>query len=339
MDYIEYEIAKGESLEAIATLKNISISELIEFHNSHSNMTHQLTSNYIPLHLKTLYVAKSTANDPNFKISPNILEKNLKYKINFYQKLVANDKNFADTNSEIVWDLKFVIYNQKIIVEITIESNEVKNQTSATAELIEFAKVFNFPVSKLIIELDNFGSIHKVINQEEIYNKWQFIRQKELYKYEEDEGMKGVFVAGETEFSNTLPTLINNPMYFLFFDSVYGEDYSTKIAINIDKEIYSKLFQGQKITLENNKMVNMKDKVIVKNEYLNSSINKKELKENFLINYKDLVGNEWDYSNTILSSATYDIENGTLDHLSSKCTEKANSNLYHESIYKIEQIK
>ncbi len=338
-EFIKYKIKQGDTLESIALQHNVSIEELLRFHNSKAAMTQQFFGNELPLYVTHLLMRKNK-EETSIKFKLNNTFKEFKYKINLCQKLVAKDKVFADTNTEIEWKLSFLeISKNKIIVEIETLSYKVKNQPADTSKLIEFSMLFNFPVEKLVLELDGVGRIKEVLNQKEIFERWLGVRNRQLLPYQNDDSMAGIFIAGDTEFSNTLKSIQENLLYVLFFDGVYGKPLLSDTYYEEGINLYSKLFQGSKISLSNEKHVFINNHIKIKNIYnLISNAVISSLKSKYMTEYKDVIQNEnFDYIYHIESDSNYSKE-GILNDLVAVCVEKPNENLYHEMKYTIQLL-
>jgi len=261
------------------------------------------------------------------------------YKINIIQKLIANDKSFVNTNTEIIWKFKVIEnMNDRIVINIICDSYEVKNKPSGTANLIDFAMLFNKPVEELTLELNQYGNIEKVLNQKSILDKWLLLRNNELGEYQKDESMKGIFVAGDTEFTNTLQSLKNNILYILFFDKIYDKVLTANTFINDNISLYSKLFQGKLISFNNRQEIQSYNDVQIMNTFKFIPDEKLELKKKYIVDYKDIIGNDFNYNYTIKSKANYLMTKGILKSLEAECIEQANDRLFHQTNYKVELI-
>lgn len=341
MEFIKYEIKKGDTLESIALKYKLDVRELISFHNQHCGITNTIIDNYLPIHLQYLFLNHNSIHEKNLlKINNKVVDTNIKYRINMYQKLIANDKIFADTDTEIIWNLKFLeIAESKIIIEIKIISYEVKNQPADTSKLINFSMLFNYPVENLKLELNHYGKIERILNQKEVFEKWQTLRNKDLAQYQYEESMKGIFIAGDNEFSDTIKSLQNNLLYVLFFDKVYNTPFLSEPYIGDSINLYSKLFQGTKIPFTNTQEFYNNENIKVKNRYsfiVNTET--RELEKKYLANYKSLIGEDFNYDYYIESDAGYHIENGILQYLDAVCIEKSNEKLFHHTQYKIQLL-
>lgn len=359
MEYKNYIVPKEIKIEDIARQFGLSIAQLKELNPQMRTFTNIWgTETYVSVQQVIKVPSKGNENPYeqgiDFDFTRNqkekkeklerygtlalINEKECRYKITIKQKLYIKDKTFVETETEIDWIVFFQKNESNIVATVTTENNIVKNQPLGMSELVNFSMLFNEPTKVLRLELDETGSISKVLNQGEIFQKWLKLRNNNLEKYHDDVSMKGILVAGDTEYSNTLYSLIDNPLYFLFFDKVYNKVIEKRTYYNSEKKIYSKLFQGVQIPIANKQHFKLEQNLSIENVFFSILKDEKEIKDFFMINYKDLVGSDWDYFYKIQSSAKYQLESGALKTLDAKCIEQANQNLFHETIYNIKLI-
>jgi hypothetical protein len=260
------------------------------------------------------------------------------YKIEVSQQMVVNGHSFVNTLTLIDWDyeVKLVGTNKK---EVTLEttSYELKQAPEANRTMIDFALFFNKPAEKLELELEPRGTIKAVLNQSAVFEKWQRIKNTELAHFLNDEGMKGVFIAGDTEFSKTINTLLQNPLYIIFFEDIYGRSLNNISRPGRQIELSSKLFPGNLIKLDNHQSLIQEEKTLkVKNSYVSDSSINSSLKDSYQKDYKGITGPNFNYDYKLLAFSEYDAASGTLLKAAATCTERANDNLSHQTKYDIE---
>ena len=262
------------------------------------------------------------------------------YKVNIEQRFIINGKPMVNTITEMSWVYKVEdIAVEKPVVSLTTESSEVNNTPTGFQNLLDFAKLFNRPTEKLLLELNSHGELTAVANQREIFDKWETLADGELAEYKNDESMEGIFVAGYTEFSNTINSLKTNPLYCFFFDQVYNKSFEQPIRNKPNVSFLSKLFQGKLINLKNRQeMIGFDTKVIIKNiyRYFSDDNQDVDVADLYQRNFKDAIGPEFEYKYECSSEAEYERYRGVLSNLKAVCLEKANDKLFYETIYKIE---
>ena len=338
--FIKYEIKPKDTLASIAEKQGITEEDLINFHNQNCGVTGVMIHDKLPKYLQYLFLDATipTKKKNVFSLNKETTGKTYNYRINFKQKLIANNKSFANMATEIIWSYKILeISDKKITVSIVTDSYEVKNQPPDTSKLINFSMMFNKPVKKLILELHDSGTISKVINQQEIFEKWLTIRNNELLEYQNEESMKGIFIAGDTEFSDTLVSLKGNLLYILFFDDIYGKKNTDNKYKNEQIRLYSKLFQGEIISFDNEQRIKKNNKIVTENKYF-ANPNIEKLQKMYQLDYKNIIGKDFEYDFHINSESNYTDE-GILEELSISCIEKANEELFNQTQYNVQLIK
>lgn len=80
MDFIKYNIKEGSSLESIAKEKGVSVKELLDFHNSNASITEQIYADYIPFHIKSLFLPGVKAARGDFEYDKSYKRSNARYR-------------------------------------------------------------------------------------------------------------------------------------------------------------------------------------------------------------------------------------------------------------------
>lgn len=263
------------------------------------------------------------------------------YKINIEQRFVVNDKLFLNSITDIRWLYEISEIAENPIVTVETKSTEVSNNPTGFENLVSFAEMFNKPTVVLVLELNSLGKIEKVVNQKEVFEKWEQLANGELAEYRGDESMEGIFIAGYSEFSDTIKSLKTNPLYLFFFDEIYSKTFENSIYNKTNEQLLSKLFQGALISLKNRQeIIDFNTKVVAKNiyRYFTEDNQELDLADLYQRNYKDIIGADLDYKFECSSDAEYDFHRGMLNNLKAVCLEKANDKLFHETKYKIELV-
>lgn len=264
------------------------------------------------------------------------------YKINIEQRFVINGKLFVNSITDIEWLYKIEENIDNPIISIETKSTKASNNPLGFDNLVKFAELFNKPTEKIVLELASSGEIAKVTNQKEILEKWEQMVSNELAEYKDDESMQGIFVAGYNDFSDTIKSLVTNPLYLFFFDGIYNQTFETAVRNKTNVNLLSRLFQGNEINLKNRQeAINFDTKVVSKNvyRYFSDDNPNLDLADLYQRNYKDIIGPEFDYKFECDSEAEYDIYRGLLNNLKAVCLEKANDNLFYETKYKINRAE
>ncbi len=337
MENIIHTIEKGDSLESIAKMYNTSVKEMIVYHNENCGITEIIRSNTLSKYQRYIYIKPTPPKKEKLFIDFSVIHKPFLYDIIFYQKLTANGSHLADTETENTWSYTILEVNEsKMIIKIELISQKVKNRVVGTEELVNFCTLFNIPIESLVIELNVAGQVEKIINQQEILEKWKMLRSNVLDSYQDDESMKGIFIAADTQFTNTLITLQSSLLYFIFFDNVYQKELSENTYGDEKCSFLSNLFQGLQITFKKQQKTTCDETFfVVKNDLSFVDDTNLGLKDKYNTSFKEITGKDFSYNFSICSEATYLIDNGILQRLEITSTEKANEQLYHQIKYKV----
>ncbi len=263
------------------------------------------------------------------------------YKIDVFQKLIVNSRSFVNSETNIIWSL-FVeeVSIGSIIVSIITKQNIVVNTTPNSKDLTDFSLIFNRPFERIQLKLSKYGSIEEVVNQKEILEKWQQLKRNELAAYYTDVNMKGLFIAGDAEFSSSLKVLQQNILYALFFNEIYAQAIENKNYKRNPVNISSKLFQGNMIALDRSQFITISDnKVILKDTFIQNQFEYLNLKKLYDKDYKAIIGAEFQYRHICDATAIYNPSSGHLEKVTATIEERANHSLFHTMQYNIELIK
>ena len=271
---IEYRIQKGDTLENIAEKHNITIEELIEYHNSNCGITQRIDRDKLPLWVKIILIKD---NGQNFKEEKLKLELEQEIKYRCEQKVFTYINGIpisnAVTKRDFLAETKIIEGERYVKIKLldnifTVNPENYKEAAEIVGQM-DLIKCDN-----VILQLDkNDGSISRIVNHNEIIEKWEK-KKKEMLQIKRKLKNKKV----EKDLEDYI-SLLNKQ--FLDEDALI-EDYKTKMFFDIyfnkylidspDKlepfETYfrSQLFDGQKTKIKINQDVikESKDKFLVR---------------------------------------------------------------------------
>jgi len=265
----------------------------------------------------------------------------LSYNILVSQNLSVNGRNFVNSNTNIIWTLIVEdVTSENVIVAVKTEQNKVLNTTPDSTDLLNFSLIFNIPLEYIRLKLNKYGGIDEVINQDEILSKWKQLKKNELSKYRDDMSMKGIFTAGDSDFSSSLKVLQQNILYILFFNDVYNKKIGNNISNKNTFKTNSKLFQGNFIDFNHSQSIDRnEDEIFVKDSFLQKMTDFSNLKKLYEKEYKAITGNNFSYNHSCNAKSIYEAKAGYLEKITARMEEKANNGLFHTIQYHIELIK
>lgn len=264
----------------------------------------------------------------------------LKYQINSISDMIMNGQSINKTETSIIWQVnKWIANDEGYAVDITAEKSKTIQCPPPLVKLSEFLKIFNFPLSKLSLQLNKKGSPIKVYNQEEVFESWQYIKEKEMAGYEEDETTQAIIYGGNSDFSDTLPVLNNSFLYLLFFSPVYGNKKITTPKFQVISQD-SHFFHGNNIKIRmDEKIVALSNREIkIEHEGYGDINDYGKAEKFFKKSYKPMTDAPFDHDYFIKAHYKYSAD-GKLINCQATVKEQACKHLISEQTYSINLIQ
>ncbi|MBB6111771.1 hypothetical protein SAMN05421821_11452 [Mucilaginibacter lappiensis] len=273
-------------------------------------------------------------------LQPN---KNQRFEISYNIRFFAMGQMVVDVRTSTIWLLKVIdSFENGTLVDVEVEDQQTFNSNPIMNEMQDFAKAFNYPTKMLVIKLMSLGKIERVLNQEEIFSRWEEIKEEALKPLEKADTDKEILQKGDIQFSDTLPALKETLLYSIFFGAFYGTKTVGDNNIVDTGEYNSQLFQTKSIPFE------LKEKVTdIKPGSINitqsaSLINDLQVQEEFgkLYDemYKQICGPDFNYQYKLLVDYNIDSTSGLINECNASLREKANDMLYYQADYTIKRI-
>lgn len=338
--YKLYKIQKVDTLESIASKLGISPDELKWFHNRYCRLNDLLGAGKLPKNLSHIIIPNDGFLE-NDTIILKLEENRKRYKITQDSKLFVLNKPITHSIQETEWEVIFKkgLYNHQ--VEIQVVKREEKQLNSQWNPLLNLLKKLNIPFEKVELTLSLEGIVNKIINQEEILNKWNRIKTE----LENDPNFNEVIKTGDKEYSNSLPALKKDILYFLFFSKFYNSEkkYNQPIITDRDKSMYSVLFSGIENKADIKQIFYKKElqKVYFRQKITNLRNNISEIKslyKNQFEKFTEIDTNQMNYSVSCNADYILSVKDGNLISCNALFTEKAHDKLYYTSNIQIKEL-
>jgi len=169
-----YEIKSGDTLESIAKENNVTVNELLDFHNSNATLTEQFFSEVIPLHVSHLYVKPVLKLDENISVKDiNTLhfDRNFLYRTEMTVGTVL--EGIMVDNSICKSQYKVGLANNNSVASVFLEENYVTSSPQLMQAGMELIAEIDKIKCNSIFNLDEItGKITKVVNYQEILKNW-----------------------------------------------------------------------------------------------------------------------------------------------------------------------
>lgn len=262
------------------------------------------------------------------------------YKIDISTDLYVLGKSFGKNITTNIWNIQWDKVNT-IQIDVVDKINiKIDGQLKPILDIVD---KINKATSKLKLKLNINNSFEKVLEINDILNKWEKIKFEELKFYElEDDYFKKIIIAYDQEFKKISESISHNILYQIFLypqalvkypmynQKLICENICTISQLFPKQIIKYNLFYTSK--LEENKIKvhcttsvpNDWDKGLIFNEY-----NK---------NYAGLIQEKFDFKFSLEVQYLYN-EDNTLRYIKAYVKEQANKDLFYISEYTFTQMK
>ncbi|MBL3550252.1 MULTISPECIES: LysM peptidoglycan-binding domain-containing protein [Chryseobacterium] len=255
MEFIKYDIKKGDTLESIADKQGISIQELINFHNLYCGTTNFIIGEKLPIHLQSLLLEKKTKEE----ISKIIEDKNFplkaRYRCEQFNTTKLEDRISFHCNTKKEYTVEKNAAHTRAKVKLKEYLYKINPENMALA--IEAVKELEFDKENVVLDLNNDNTIKEVVNFSEIKEKWENFKPKlaasEFYRQVENINSKAaedIIKGGGLEFENEInlrKTYDKSLLYHVLFNDY---DAHKKREKNDILKFISQIFVNIPIELE-----------------------------------------------------------------------------------------
>lgn len=346
-----YKILEGDTLESIAKNYNIGIKEMLQYHNSNSDLTKQIYGDFIPFHITEIVIDPTLKNvqeiqfEERSKNNPRQIDYNFlpnsSYKIEIYTSLYYLGKPVTENQIDSTWRINYDREQNSIFLEVT-DKNRIKVD-GQIIPLLDIVDKINKATDSLNLQLKSDKTIKNVINDQQILDRWEQIKFDDLKFYElEDEYFKLIIQAYDVEFKSLTKSLRNNILYQIFFypqGNVVAPAAELQL-IGENQTLISQLFPQQFISYDlfsKSQEIDGKVEVLCTSK-LTDGWNSASLQTEFKKSYATLIEDPFDFKFSLESKYNYD-ERGILKSAKSYIKEQANEKLFYISEYKITHLE
>lgn len=245
MEFIKYKIQQGDTLLSIAEQQEISVKELVGFHNENCGMTNVIIANKLPIHLKFIFLKNKEyfeSNDKN-SFTENVFSKISKREARYRTKQINIIKlnDVISAHSAIQCDYYLLLQNkmnEEIIADVRLDDSIYNFYTQGSEELSDFIRSSDTVKNNIIYLLDEKGAIADLLNEETIQQNWhRFKKQLPMNKFFQkspSEVLDKIINAGNIEYNSKI-ILLKNSNTNLFNKIMFGQ-YLTKSFNNFEHE-------------------------------------------------------------------------------------------------------
>lgn len=274
----------------------------------------------------------------DFKPAPN---SNQRFLITHQSNLYALNSSVVDLKAESTWNIKDLqVAADGYIVHMEVEKHELFNKNPALNDMLNFSKLFNLPIQQLSLKLNTNGEVVEVLNQAEIFEKWQLLKQEIGPTLQGDPNADFIYQNGDKQFGNSLGMIRDTTIYKLFFTAQYGTLKKGDTKQISSGKLASQMFQSKEIPY--NVIATVKDinqsVLTVAYETSISGFDKKPFEEIYNSVYKEAMGDTFKYRIGYHGDYLYNIRTGMIMSGAVYISEYANDNLFFEESYLIKPL-
>lgn len=183
MEFIQYKIQKKDTLESIAEKQQISVKELVDFHNQYSGITGVIIGNALPIHLEHIFVSKEHIK----KQKVRKIKEGDKPTFNQKARYRCVQVNTTSINGEVVqfveqkfqYLLKMDTVNQ--LGSVKREDYLKKMTPSVMLDVLDFIAETDYIKHNTLFTLDESGQIKTILNRKELNENWLAYKKQKLH--------------------------------------------------------------------------------------------------------------------------------------------------------------
>ena len=264
------------------------------------------------------------------------------YEIAQETELLVQGKKAIDTYTELIWQIEPIQTDQFKAVRVTVKKQEVKKIGNAYGGLVAYMQELNKISEVIELQLGQYGNVSKVINDQEIWNKWQMARQALLANAPNPDDLQSIVKGGDSDYRNPTQMIKDTPLYKVFFSPLIGEKQPAADfkSLNVFGILPSQLYMGQKVEYEIfEKVVTINDFEMRLNQVARPVIAKANVfKEQFEKNYKALLGNTYNYRWNYEVEYHFNRPGNDLLYCKAAIIEETSPGLIHKNIFTIKAV-
>lgn len=349
MDFIKYEIKKGDTLESLAEKQGTSVKELINFHNLYCGTTNFIIGEKLPIHLQYLFLEKKTGEEINKAIEDSKFPQKARYRCEQFNTTKVEDRITFHCNTKKEYVVEKDAANTKAKVKLKEYLYKINPENMALA--IEAVKELEFDKEDVIFNLNDDHTIKGVENFPQIKEKWELFKPKlkasEFYRQVEKINSKAaedIIKGGGLEFENEAnlrKTYDKSLLYHVLFNDF---DARKKRKQNDVLKFISQIFVNVPIELELQHTIIKEDDYFIEfrtvGTLLKDKIDNAVLEEQYNKFYKPIIEygfSEYNYDYRIRRMV--DKKTGTIVNASALMKEEVKNNYQFVTQFDLKQIE
>ncbi|MBD3907179.1 LysM peptidoglycan-binding domain-containing protein [Chryseobacterium sp. Ch-15] len=352
MEFIKYEIKRGDTLESIALEYSLNVTELTNFHNLYCGTTNFIIGDKLPIHLDTIYVEQKIFEEAIIK-SGNIESLNFENATRYR----CEQLNISRINNEIITLSANTIYEFLVkkakdtsIFDVELTDSDFSVEPAVYEPGLKFAQKLDKLKLPITFNISDNGVVKEIFNHNEIEHRWRNFRDNELQNAEiyqqlnaqSPKQAEDIIITGNKEFldQNNLSNMMDKNLFFhLFTKSFLGDqlkNYQLQQFSQIFPNVDLKTDAVRSIVRENENLATYR---------LVGTLNRENLSDEMLKNmYDSIYKSSLKFNYTAFDfiyriNYTIDKETGLLQEGKASIAEKIKNNFEVITEYNIKKVE
>ncbi len=180
MEIIEYQIQQGDTLESIAEKYNITVEELVDYHNQHCGITQQVIGSEIPFHINSISINKDWligSIDTINEIEDYQFFQNFIYRAELTVATKLENAIIDNTTYKSQYNVK--LDQKRNFVSVILDENHVFSSPELVQKGMELiADIDKIKCNSIFQISQETGEIIKILNYDEIIKNWNRFKSK-----------------------------------------------------------------------------------------------------------------------------------------------------------------
>ncbi|MCW3161410.1 LysM peptidoglycan-binding domain-containing protein [Chryseobacterium oryctis] len=353
MNLVKYEIQKSDTLESIANKHNVSVEELVDFHNQNSGMTNVIIGDTLPIHLKFVIVSKELVKKQKKKKIKDGEKPSFDKKARYRCEQVNTTKINGDLVQFVEQKFQYLLKIDTVdgLGYVNREDYLKKITPPVMLNVLDFIEETDKIKHNILFTLDENGKLEKILNRKQLNENWKKYKKEKLnsnpfiieLNKTNEKAVQEIVNLGDTQFSSNADNEEEYRKDFFYFiclnqyivkDDIKTEEFKYLSTI-VPPNIVPLILRYDKITEENQLLT-----VRMVAEYDLSQQLEKEIINQYNNLHRPTIGFSYtQYKLIFRATIEIDTETKLVKKASIKLRESIADNIENECSYNIKQLE
>jgi hypothetical protein len=228
-------------------------------------------------------------------------------------------------------------------VKVEVKRQELTKVSDAYQNMAAFMQEFSWITQVLDLELGQYGNIIKVINEQQIWDKWQSVKYQLKKKSPDPDNLKPIFDGGDKDYGDPTSLIKNSLVHRFFFPPIIGVKQAGNDfhSINTYGSLPSQLYTGEKVFYEILERTTKSNEAELEFSHKGKLVPDKttNFKSLYEQNYKTLLGDDFGYNWSYTVDYKFNKLQNALMAANVLLTEATNPSLMHQTRITVSHVK